>query len=175
MDYESLKILDIRLQEVGAKRRLNGTSKVNTHTNKQTNTHMDISTYKKHRPRGPMLWRRKNVFFLWTAKHSNRLNNKDTQPRNIVHPASPLTAQHWITGSGEANKVMLKNMSANCGATTSGAGRDSISKLVDLNWWGPLCAKMGFGSEAVVCFSRLLRKRSDPVLAITTCNGTQRF
>ena len=35
-DSESLKILDIRLREVGAKRRLNGTSKVNrrTHTRK---------------------------------------------------------------------------------------------------------------------------------------------
>ena len=35
-DSESLKILDIRLWEVGAKRRLNGTSKVNTRTNGQT-------------------------------------------------------------------------------------------------------------------------------------------
>ena len=34
-DFESLKILDIRLREVGAKRRLNGTSKVNG----QTDTH----------------------------------------------------------------------------------------------------------------------------------------
>ena len=46
-----IKIFDLQLQEVGAKRRLNGTSKVNRHTNK----HMDISTYRKHRPRGPML------------------------------------------------------------------------------------------------------------------------
>ena len=38
----------------GAKRRLNDTSKVNT----QTNTQTDISTYRKHRPRGPMLWKR---------------------------------------------------------------------------------------------------------------------
>ena len=52
-DSESLKIFDIRLWEVGAKRPLNGTSKVNRHTN----THMDISTYRKHRPRGPMLWK----------------------------------------------------------------------------------------------------------------------
>ena len=35
-DSESLKILDIRLHEVGAKRPLNGTSKVNKHTNTQT-------------------------------------------------------------------------------------------------------------------------------------------
>ena len=35
-DSESLKILDIRLQKVGAKRPLNGTSKVNRHTNIQT-------------------------------------------------------------------------------------------------------------------------------------------
>ena len=35
-DSEYLKILDIRLREVGAKTRLNGTSKVNTQTDKQT-------------------------------------------------------------------------------------------------------------------------------------------
>ena len=35
-DSESLKILDIQLQEVGTKRHLNGTSKVNTHSNPQT-------------------------------------------------------------------------------------------------------------------------------------------
>ena len=35
-DSESLKILDIRLREVGAKRPLNGTSKVNKHTHRQT-------------------------------------------------------------------------------------------------------------------------------------------
>ena len=35
-DYESLKILDIRLREVGAKRPLNGTSKVNRHTDGHT-------------------------------------------------------------------------------------------------------------------------------------------
>ena len=56
-DSESLKILDIRLREVGAKRPLNGTSKVNTYTDRQTDKHMDISTCRKHRPRGPMLWK----------------------------------------------------------------------------------------------------------------------
>ena len=35
-DSESLKILDIHLWEVGAKRHLNGNSKVNRHTNRQT-------------------------------------------------------------------------------------------------------------------------------------------
>ena len=54
-DSESLKILDIRLREVGAKRQLNDTSKVNTHTDTQTDRQTDISTYRKHRPRGPML------------------------------------------------------------------------------------------------------------------------
>ena len=56
-DSESLKILDIRLREVGAKRPLNGTSKVNRQTDGQTHTQTDISTYRKHRPRGPMLWK----------------------------------------------------------------------------------------------------------------------
>ena len=37
-----LRILDIRLQKVGAKRGLNGTSKVNTHTDTQTHRHTDI-------------------------------------------------------------------------------------------------------------------------------------
>ena len=35
-DSKSLKILDIQLREVGAKKRLNGTSKVNTQTDGQT-------------------------------------------------------------------------------------------------------------------------------------------
>ena len=50
-----LKIFDIRFREVGAKRPLNGTSKVNGQTNRQTHRQMDKSTYRKHRPRGPML------------------------------------------------------------------------------------------------------------------------
>ena len=41
-DSQSLKILDIQLWEVGAKRPLNGTSKVNTHTDGQTNGHFDL-------------------------------------------------------------------------------------------------------------------------------------
>ena len=56
-DSESLKILDIRLREVGAKRPLNGISKVNRHTDKHTDTQTDILTYRKHRPRGPILWK----------------------------------------------------------------------------------------------------------------------
>ena len=55
-DSESLKILDIRLREVGAKRQLNGTSK-SEQTDRQTDKRTDISTYRKHRPRGPMLWK----------------------------------------------------------------------------------------------------------------------
>ena len=43
-DSDSLKILDIRLWEVGAKRRLNGTSKVNTRTNRRTDGQTDLQT-----------------------------------------------------------------------------------------------------------------------------------
>ena len=43
-DSESQKILDIRLWEVGTKRRLNGTSKVNRQTNTRTNTQTDTQT-----------------------------------------------------------------------------------------------------------------------------------
>ena len=57
--FRIVRILDIRLQEVGVKRRLNGTSKVNRqthgHTDGHTDTQTDILTYRKHRPRGPML------------------------------------------------------------------------------------------------------------------------
>ena len=51
---ESLKVLDIGLREVWAKRCLNGSSKVNTHTDK----HMGKLTYRKHQTRGPMLWKK---------------------------------------------------------------------------------------------------------------------
>ena len=69
-DSEYLKILDIQLQEVGAKRRLNGTSKVNRQTDKHTDRQTDISTYRKHGPRGPMLWKhlhlkKKNKYTHW--------------------------------------------------------------------------------------------------------------
>ena len=43
-DSESLKILDIQLWDVGAKRRLNGTLKVNRQTNTRTNTQTDTQT-----------------------------------------------------------------------------------------------------------------------------------
>ena len=48
-DSESLTFLDIRLWKMGAKRRLNGTSKVSTHTDKHTNTHM-LFWHATHRP-----------------------------------------------------------------------------------------------------------------------------
>ena len=44
-DSKSLKMLDIRLWKVGAKRRLNGTSKVNTQTDRQTHRHTDRHIY----------------------------------------------------------------------------------------------------------------------------------
>ena len=63
-DSESLKILNIRLREGWAKRRLNGTSKVNTRTDGQTDGRTDrqtdgqtdgLSTYGKHQPRADAL------------------------------------------------------------------------------------------------------------------------
>ena len=46
-DSESLKMLDIQLREVGVKRHLNGTSKVNrqTHTDGHTDRHTDGHFY----------------------------------------------------------------------------------------------------------------------------------
>ena len=54
-DCKSLKIFDIQFRKVGAKRPLNGTSKVNGQTHRRTDRQPDISTYRKHWPRGPML------------------------------------------------------------------------------------------------------------------------
>ena len=66
-DSESLKILDIRLREVWAKKRLHGTSKVNRQTDKQTDKQTDILIYRKHQPRGPMLWKNiMKIIFNWT-------------------------------------------------------------------------------------------------------------
>ena len=79
-DSESLKILDIWLWEVGAKRRLNGTSKVNRrtdgHTDTQTDRQTDILTYRKHRPRGQMLWKFELNFssFTWSSICSGKMN-----------------------------------------------------------------------------------------------------
>ena len=82
------KRLDIRLWEVGAKRRLNGISKVNkhTHTHGQTIRQTDISTYRKHRPRGPML--RKLEASLWfyqccglsRCRHVGQIQGTRTRP-----------------------------------------------------------------------------------------------
>ena len=63
-DSKSVKSLDIRLQELGAKRRLNGISKVNRRTNRQTDIRTDILTYRNHRPREPMLWKCTFYFFV---------------------------------------------------------------------------------------------------------------
>jgi hypothetical protein len=41
-DSKSLKIFDIQLREVGAKRPLNGTLKVNRQTDGQTDGHFDL-------------------------------------------------------------------------------------------------------------------------------------
>ena len=54
-DSKSLKIMDIRLPELGAKRLLNGTSKVNRRMDGQTDRQTYISTRRKHWPGGPML------------------------------------------------------------------------------------------------------------------------
>ena len=57
-DSESLKILDIRRREVGGKKtvkRYLKSEQTNTQTDRQTHRQTDISTYRKHRPRGPLL------------------------------------------------------------------------------------------------------------------------
>jgi hypothetical protein len=47
-DSKSLNIFDIRLWEVGAKRLLNGTSKVNGQTNTQTDDALKICFFRDH-------------------------------------------------------------------------------------------------------------------------------
>ena len=53
--FHYLQILDNQLQEMGAKKCLNNTSKVSRRTDRQTDTRTNISTHRKHRPRGTML------------------------------------------------------------------------------------------------------------------------
>ena len=67
-DSESLKILDIRLWKVGAKRPLIGTSKVN----RQTTT---TFRHRKHRPRGPMLWKLDGVGPIDNRPSTNKLHH----------------------------------------------------------------------------------------------------
>ena len=55
-DSESLKILDIRLRKVGAKRPLNGTSKVNRQTDRQTDKQTNIWTFRLLESTGPEGW-----------------------------------------------------------------------------------------------------------------------
>ena len=52
-DSESLKILDIQLGEVGAKKPLNGTSKVNRQTHRRTDKHTDRRTFRLIERIGP--------------------------------------------------------------------------------------------------------------------------
>ena len=52
-DSISLKIFDIRLREVGAKRPLNGTSKVNRQTHRRTEKHTDRRTFRLIESIGP--------------------------------------------------------------------------------------------------------------------------
>ena len=58
---DSLKFLDIWLWEVGAKICLNNTSKwTQRQTDRESNKDMEKSNYRKHWPRGPMLWKLKS-------------------------------------------------------------------------------------------------------------------
>ena len=56
-DFEYLKSLDIALREMEAKRHLNRVNFLLWRTDKQTNVHMNISTYRKNWPRRPILWK----------------------------------------------------------------------------------------------------------------------
>ena len=63
-DSESLNILDIRLQKVGAKRRLNGTSKVNTRTDRRTDRQTDRWTNRLTETIGPEGRCFEKIYFL---------------------------------------------------------------------------------------------------------------
>ena len=107
-DSESPKILDIRLWEVGAKRRLNGTSKLNTQTDvrtdgrtdRHTDTQTDISTYRKPRHRGPMLW---ELSFLILK----RFLTHDWQQERQQSPAG-------IGSTAQQNTAHCKNNTEQC-------------------------------------------------------------
>ena len=107
-ESESLKILDIRLWEVGATRLLNGTSKVNRHTDRRTDTRTDrqtdISTYRKHRLRGPMLWKYIYIFSFFLRQ----LESNSAPKINFPNP-NCLLPLYW-NHVDVADKSIFKNL-----------------------------------------------------------------
>ena len=80
-------------KEVGAKRRLNATSKVN----RQTHTHMDKSTYRKHRPMSDYIKVNELEQFLWIC-----LLNNDWHLDIKIDIFGHITTRRWkAQGSSE--------------------------------------------------------------------------
>ena len=58
------------------------------HTNKQTNRPTDISTYRKNRPRGPILWK------SYTESWKSKPNEQDfTNRRKVIKRVKYITYQ----------------------------------------------------------------------------------
>ena len=72
-DFRQFSNKNVHIWEVGAKRHLNGTSKVNRqtdrHTDGQTDRRTDKSTYRLNRPRGPIQWKTKGLT-IWFSSPS---------------------------------------------------------------------------------------------------------
>ena len=82
-DSKSLKILDIRLQEVGAKKASKYTTWKGT-SNRHTDTQTDIATTRSNRPSGPIRWK-------WNKKFSEDI----LCAGQCKHPSN-WTAQHPV-------------------------------------------------------------------------------
>ena len=76
----------------GAKRCLNGTSKVNRHTDTQTDRQTNISTYRKHQP---MLWKIYDKLKKRRKKHNKILHLQTTLiPQQKTWNQTPLPSIH---------------------------------------------------------------------------------
>ena len=85
---ESLKIFDIPLREVGAKRPLNGTSKVNGQTNRQTDRHTGRRTFRLIESMGPEVrCFEKDKFFFLQFVNNKRLKYQPKN-KNLKHKKS---------------------------------------------------------------------------------------
>ena len=117
-DSESLKILDIRLWEVGAKRCLNGTSKVNTRTDTQTDRSglyiyigSDLWNIRQllRRP-GPLSVRYHRALCL--GRQDDRIR-RISQASNIKKPTR-FMGTSWIVGSDKGHDSVIQSICLFC-------------------------------------------------------------
>ena len=67
-----------------------------THTHRQTHTRTDISTYRKHRPRGPMLWKQRISLLVWHMKPGGvPILTRTSSPKAGPYPSYNVNCYVW--------------------------------------------------------------------------------